>query len=416
MRILQINNCHYRRGGADIVYLNTIELLNKYNHKAIPFSSKNEKNIDSAFENYFISEINYFGANFFKKIFLFIRFFFSVESKKKIEILIKKEKPEIAHIHLYKGDLTPSILLALKKYQIPTVITLHDLGFLCPHNLMLDGKMNICTKCVKGSAFNCVVNKCNRDNIILSTVSALEFKFHKTFFPFENYFNKIIAVSKFGQNIHNESGRFKKPIAHLYNFYPQLTETIPDHSKGNYFLFFGRLSNEKGLNTLIDAWIKKDRNSILKIVGTGELYDDIFKKVRSNTTIELVGFKSGEELNRIIAKSSFVIVPSECYENNPLTIIEAYANGKPVIGSNVGGIPEIIEDGKTGFLFKMKDVDSLSEKIHLAENTTDKEYKSLSVNARKFSENNFDEESHYTKLMGIYKETIENGNRKKLQS
>ena len=406
MKILQINNIHYRRGGADIVYLNTGKLLENHGHQVFYFSQKNDRNESVNSDNYFIKETNYFDKSLIKKIQSIPRFFHSKESKKQLSKLISEIRPDIAHIHLYKGTLTPSILEVLKINNIPIIISLHDYGLLCPHNLMLDGKMNICSKCVNGSSLNCITNKCNRNNLFLSAVSSFEYIFHKTFFPFEKYFDKIITVSKFGFQMHQKSKSLYDKIDHLYNFYPDLNQTKINSNKGKYIIYFGRLSAEKGVETLFDAWLMKERKSQLKIVGTGELFEELYRKSIGSSTIEMLGFKSGDELNTLIKEASFIIVPSEWYENNPLTIIEAYANGKPVIGSNVGGIPEIINDGDTGFLFDMGSVNDLSDKITKADSIDELEYYRLSTNARKFADEHFSEESHYNSLISIYEDLI----------
>jgi len=406
MKILQINSCHYRRGGADVVYLNTGKLLENHGHIVYYFSQESSENLDSTTSKYFIKRTDYFDTSLLRKIYSIPRFFYSIEAKRQISKLLTELKPDVAHIHLYKGVFTPSILLELKKNKIPVVITLHDYGFLCPHNSMLEGQMNICYKCIQGTALNCIINKCNRNNLILSTISSLEFIFQKTFFPFEKYFDRIIAVSKFAQKIHQESGQFIRKINHLYNFYPNIERKEVNGKKGAYFLYFGRLSPEKGLKTLFSAWLTKDRKSKLKVVGNGELFDELNQLALRNKSIEMPGYKTGIELIEIIRGASFIIVSSECNENNPLTIIEAYSNGKPVIGSETGGIPEIIDDGNTGYVFEMKSVEDLSDKIEMAESIDEKEYTRLSENSRSFAEVHFSEEAHYNALMSIYKELI----------
>jgi glycosyltransferase involved in cell wall biosynthesis len=407
MKILQINNIHFRRGGADIVYLNTGRLLENHGHKVFYFSQQNGKNDSAISKDYFVKETNYFDKSFLSKMYSIPRFFYSNESKSKLSKLIIDLQPDLAHIHLYKGVLTPSILQVLKNNDIPVIITLHDYGLLCPHNLMLDGKMNICTRCVDGSALNCIMHKCNRNNLMLSTISSLEFIFHKTFFPFDKYFDKIIAVSNFGQSIHQKSIHSFNKMVQLYNFYPNLDKTEINSKKGSYILYLGRLSAEKGVETLFTAWLKKERKLKLKIAGTGDLFGELNDLAIQTDSIEMLGFKSGEELNTLIREASFIIVPSEWYENNPLTIIEAYANGKPVIGSNIGGIPEIINDGDTGFLFEMGSVNDLSEKITKAESIDEQEYYRLSTNSRKFADEYFSEELHYCSLISIYEELIQ---------
>jgi len=409
MKILQINNCHFRRGGADVVYLNTTELLLKNGHDVICFSQQTENNVNLESKEYFIDQIDYFKLSYVGKLLKTPRFFYSSEAKRKLENLLKTERPDIAHIHTYKGTLTPSILIPLKKNNIPVVISLHDYGFLCPHNLFLNGKGQVCEKCLTtNNSINCIINKCNRNNIFLSTISSLEFAFHKNIIPFSKFFDKLIAVSKFGLEIHSRKKEFTDKLFHLYNYYPELKNTKPNHSKGDYFLFFGRLSHEKGIETLLYSWKSLNPNFNLKIVGEGPIMKKLseFIKLHNLTNIEVLGFKKGHELADLIKNASFIIVPSEWYENNPLTIIEAYANGKPVIASQIGGITEIVVQNKTGFLYEKGNVDQLTQNIKRAFEISDEEYVELSKNARKFSEDNFSEDKHYEELINIYKSTI----------
>lgn len=409
MKILQINTCSYRRGGADVVYLNTTELLRERGHEVINFSQFDSSNSYATNNTYSVNQIDYFGLSPLKKLIKSPRFFYSLETKHKIEQLIRTGRPDVAHIHLYRGILTPSILPVLKKNNIPIVFSLHDYELLCPHNTFIDGKGNICEKClVQDSWLPCVLNKCNRNNLILSTISAVEFAFHKKIVPFYFYFDKLIAVSKFGMEIHSRKSELKEKLVHLYNFYPKLETTVPNHKKGDYFLFYGRLSYEKGILSLLKAWKNIDSEIKLKIVGVGPMMKSILTYISQNnlTNIEILGFKSGNELEEIIRKASFIIVPSEWYENNPLTIIEAYSNGRPVIASRVGGIPEIVIDNSTGFLFEMGNIDQISQKINIALQLTGDEYFTMSRNAREFADKNFSEEEHYINLINIYRDLL----------
>lgn len=410
MKILQINVCHYRRGGADVVYLNTGQLLIKKGHEVLNFSQRNKNNDPDSFDyKYFVNQIDFLKLSLIRKLLKTLRFFYSFEAKQNLEKLIINEKPDIAHIHTYKGTLTPSILLTLKKYKVPTVLTLHDYGLLCPHNLFLNGKGEICEKCpTTNNPINCITNKCNHNNLFLSTLSAFEFIFHKSISPFSKSFDKLIAVSKFGLEIHSRHDEYKNKIVHLYNFYPELNKPIINDQKGAYFLFFGRLSSEKGINSLINAWKSVGPDSKLKIVGDGPLMADIKEFVVQNglSNIEMLGFKQGNELDELIRQASFIVVPSKCYENNPLTIIEAYSNGKPVIGSRIGGISEIVVENKTGYLFEMGNIKDLSEVLQKASNISSNDYQIMSNNSRSFAEKNFSEEKHYESLIQIYKSVI----------
>lgn len=410
MKVLQINNCHFKRGGADVVYLNTGKLLADHGYQVYYFSIMNEKNVANSYSKYFVNSIDFINASFFKKVLSFLRFFYSFEARNKIKTLLDELKPDIAHIHLYKGGLTPSILGALKNRQVPVVITLHDYGFLDPHNLLLDGNLEISEKCIHGSAWNCVLDKSNRNSYVFSLVSTLEYIFHSTFFPFDRFFDRIIAVSKFSQLKHQESKKFKWKIDHLYNFSPMFKQdyVLKEQSEG-YMLYFGRLSKEKGVKTLMRAISEMDEKIPLKIAGTGPLLEEFERYIKVNklSQIQLLGYKSGLELQNLIQNAKFVVVPSEWYENNPMTIIESYCYGVPVIGSNIGGIPEIIEENKTGFLYEMADVEELKLTLKKAHGISQKSYLKMKFASREFAEKNFSPKLHAQKLVELYKRTIQ---------
>ena len=147
----------------------------------------------------------------------------------------------------------------------------------------------------------------------------------------------------------------------------------------------------------------------LKIVGTGDLEIEFKKYIDNNklSQVQLLGFKSGEHLYKLIREALFVVVPSVCYENNPMTIIESYCFGVPVIGSRIGGIPEIIDEGKIGFTYEMGNVDDLVVVLTKGINLSEEEYIKFKINARVFAEKNFSSNSHYEELMKLYKKTIE---------
>lgn len=413
MRILQINNCHYRRGGADVVYLNTGELLENYGHHVFYFSLNNQKNLPNESDKYFVNNVDFINASFFKKVRSLFRFFYSFEARNKIKKLLNELNPDIAHIHLYKGGLTSSILGVLKNCQVPVVITLHDYGFLDPHNLLLDGNLEISEKCIHGSAWNCVLDKSNRNSYVFSLISTLEYIFHSTFFPFDRYFDRIIAVSKFSQLKHQESKKFKWKIDHLYNFSPMLKQDyVLKEQSEEYMLYFGRLSKEKGVKTLMRAISEMEEKIQLKIAGTGPLLEEFEQhiKVKKLSQIQLVGYKSGVELQNLIQNAKFVVVPSEWYENNPMTIIESYCYGVPVIGSKIGGIPEIIEENKTGFLYEVANVEELKLVLKKAHDLSQKSYSKMKFAAREFAEKNFSPKLHAEKLLELYKQTIQSLN------
>jgi glycosyltransferase involved in cell wall biosynthesis len=407
-RVLLINNCHYRRGGADVVYLNTGDLLESRGHDVAYFSTKSKYNYPTPYSDFFVRDIDALKLNFVEQLAYMPRKLYSGESHRNLKKVIDHFKPDLAHIHLYKGGLTASILPVLRREKIPAIITLHDYSLLCPRNIMIDGDGKICERCLTATRLNCIYHKCNRQNLYYSIVNYVEFVLNNNILKPQNYFNKIICVSKFNYLKHHSHPLFNERFLHLYNFYPSLSQSNPKTVKGSYFLFYGRLAPEKGVMTLINTWKRLDHEVRLKIIGEGVMSGEIKDEIKNNnlSNIEFLGFRKGEELFRYIRDASFILVPSEWYENNPLTIVEAYSLGKPVIGSNIGGIPELIIEGKTGFLFNMGDSNEFELKIRQATQLGEVQYLEMSEAAFGFACEKFSEKTHYRDLLNIYNEVL----------
>lgn len=220
---------------------------------------------------------------------------------------------------------------------------------------------------------------------------------------YDKYIDKYIFVSKRHRELHKQRhSYFMQKGCVIYNFSLNLKDIVPNHNKGNYLFYYGRLTEEKGIRTLVEAMQQMPKQK-LKVAGKGPLLEELTAIAPKN--IEFLGFCTGEHLINQISNASFIIVPSECEENNPLTIIEAYSHGKPVIGSKIGGIPEIINE-HTGFLFEPSDIDSLRSTIQKASALSTESYKEMSTNAREFANLHFDPEIHYKQLMYIYQQAI----------
>jgi len=226
----------------------------------------------------------------------------------------------------------------------------------------------------------------------------------------ENYVHRLMNVyrhvdlfispSIFLRNKFIECGIGNKVIT--VNNFINVDEVQPYYSNSGYVVYVGRLNYLKGVDTLIEA-AKRVPKLMFKIVGNGELLD-VYKDANISN-VEFLGYKSGDELHNLIAKSLFAVVPSQWYENFPYSVLESFAFGKAVIGSRVGGIPELIKENETGLLFEMGNVNELREKIEYLCNN---EHKILSMgkNARRMVEEKFSAEEHYKKLMGIYKNVL----------
>lgn len=404
MKILQINNFHFIKGGADRVYLNTSNLLKENGHLVFNFSSINPANYKSDESRYFIDINDNRHSNISGKLSGVKTYIYNKTAYRNLKALIQENKPDIAHLHLYYGGLTSSVLKVLKEMQIPIVQTIHDYRLLCPANAFLDNKNRICEKCKNKFYLQCSIYRCLEDNIFYSSILTIEAYTRKYFIDPLDYVDHFIFVSKFSQNKHIEyNKRFQDKSTLLYNF-TFIPELWSVNTNKDYMLFFGRLSKEKGILTLLEA-IKKTKLK-LKIAGTGPLQKDAEKCQLEYKNIEFMGHKSGDELKQIISGASYIVVPSEWYENNPMTVIESYAQGRPVIGSDIGGIPEIVETNKTGFLFKSRSIDDLAKTLEVAGSIGDSEYSKFSHNARNFAEENFSAQSHYSNLIAIYSKIL----------
>jgi len=402
MRILLINRNHYIDGGADRVYLNTGELLKDNNYEVAYFSTQNEKNLDSDYSSFFVKNINPKSAGIAQKLISVNKYLYNTDASKKLSKLILQFNPDIAHIHLFYGALSASILSTLKKHKIPIVITIHDYRLLCPANAMLDRHGKICEKCKNNRFYNCTIKRCSGGNLFNSSIITVEAYIRQFAIVPLKLINHFIFVSQFSLNKHiSFDNRYSHKSSHLYNF----TDSPTNESfiKGDYLLYYGRLSREKGLINLINT--VKRTNTKLKIAGTGPQKEEIINEIKAFNNIEYVGFKSGEELNELIMNCSFVVVPSEWYENNPMTIVEAFSLGKPAIGSNIGGIPELVSDD-TGIIFESGNVFSLSDAIYHAETIGIDDYYRISNNCLKFSRKHFSSKNHLQSLIKLYKSII----------
>lgn len=404
MKILMVNKFHYIKGGSETYYFALKRLLESHGHKVIDFSMKDQKNFLSSYEEYFVDNIDYNRKQTLKnKVKLAFNIIYSFEAKKKFEKLIQDTKPDIIHLHIFQHQLSPSILDVAKKYKIPVVYTAHDLKMLClNYKMMTHGR--ICEKCKGGHYIECLKNKCIKDSYFKSLVNVVEGYLHKWRKSYDAI-DVVITPSEFYMRKFIEFGINPDRILHIANC---LDSDKPQIQKNEmtekYYLYFGRLSEEKGVLTLIKAFEHTDYP--LYIVGTGPIKQEIEKYIEQNNlnNIRVLGFKNGQELSNIVGNAKAVILPSEWYENGPYSAIEALQLGRPIIGSDFGGIPELV-DGN-GMIFKSCNVGQLRECIDKIQNITDEEYQLYCANSTKIFNKFYLPELHYMKLICIYNRLI----------
>lgn len=399
MRVLLANKFFHRNGGSETVLFQEREYLLNNNVNVIDFSMKDSRNEESAYTDHFIEEINYNTSTAKSKLKSAAAFIHSNEAVSKISHLADETQPDIAHLHNIYHQLTPSIIPALKKRGVKIVLTLHDTKLVCPGYLSLCNN-SICDAC-NGQHFHKAFTQNCQNSRLKSLLMTLEAYFHRIKRSY-NDVDQFIAPSQFlATKI--MAGRPELGKVTVLRNGIDTNAIAPSHEDDGYILYFGRLSREKGVPTLIAAHQSIKNGPPLKIVGTGPLLEPLKADYRQ---IEFTGYKTGYELKELIAKAACVVVPSEWYENCSMVVLEAMAYGKPVIGSRIGGIPEQIEHGITGYLYTMGSITELAECMENVMYAAAKR-KSMGAEARRKLEQEFSLEAHNTDLLKIYQQLLQ---------
>jgi glycosyltransferase involved in cell wall biosynthesis len=405
MRILVANKYFYRKGGAEFVALDTAELLRSRGHEIAHFAMAHPKNLPSEFSRYFVSNVDYEREDAGHALKVAGRMLYSFEARARIEQLIRDFRPDVAHLHNVYHQISPSILHSLKKFGVPVVMTLHDCKVVCASYLMLAGG-KVCEACRGGRYYQCAVKACVKGSRAKSILNTFEMYFHHDLLHIYDCVDVFISPSQFHKDKIAEMGFKGRRVEKLSNFI-HAENFAPRYDWGSKSIcYVGRLSREKGVATLIDAAGGLDVE--VKIIGEGPQRKALQARVKSGkfSNISFLGYKSGAEFKNAIRDCMFMVLPSECYENNPLSVMEAFALGKPVVGSRIGGIPELVRDNETGVTFKPFNVQDLREKILGLLRDPDA-IERMGRNARRLVEADLLPEKHYERLMEIYSQAIE---------
>jgi glycosyltransferase involved in cell wall biosynthesis len=415
MKILLANKFYYLKGGTERHFFDLKKLLEQKGHKVISFAMQDDKNFGSPYTKYFVSPINLEKSSFsLEGLKAAGRIIYSLEAKANMEKLIKEEKPDIAHLHNIYHQISPSILTPLKKAGIPVVITVHDFKLMCPNYIFYtEGK--VCERCKKYKFYNCVLHKCVKNSYLASKVNMLEMYYHNFLKIYKNNIDLYLCPSQFVKDKLVEFGFNKDKIEVLPHFIAQLetnsfslNNNEQHFSSDNYILYFGRLSKEKGIKTLLEAIDKiKNKDIKLKLAGTGPKEEELkeyVKKKGLQEKIEFLGFLDGKRLSDTISRSLFSVIPSVFYETFGLSLLESYNYNKSAIAANIGALPELIKEGETGLLFESGNSDDLAEKIDNMLRNREK-MENMGKSGKEFIKK-FNQEDYYKKLEEIYKKLI----------
>lgn len=423
MKVLLVNWSWYPTGG-DWTYVNNVRTLyEKQGYEIIPFSTVNEKNVTENGPAYFIDSPDYKQLNKNKNIYNGLKAIknsiVSFNAVKKIEEVLATHDISIAHLHNIHHYITPAIIWKLKKAGVKIIWSLHDYKIICPESQFIsNGK--VCEKCIGGGFYHCTTNKCKRNSLPASMIASTEaYFYHKA-----GIYKKVDAYlcpsaflkGKFSQFGFDES---KLHVSNLCYDIPLVDNFIqenknPDVSLSkstgdDYILYVGRIEDVKGIRTLIKA--VENSGIRLKIVGSGAAEEELKAMVQqgNSTNIEFLGFQDKQSVFRLTLHSRFVVCPSEWYENFPFSIIESFLFSKPVIGSAIGGIPELVIHGETGYLFEPGNIDDLREKLNLLWND-EHLINAMGARAREHVYSIVNFETHWKKLNSIINNITSNGN------
>lgn len=363
MKILLVNKFLHPKGGSETYIFKVGECLMEQGHSVSYFGMEHVGRIVGNEGNEYTKDMDFHQSGLSRLLYP-LKILYSREAKRKIKRVLELFRPDVVHINNFNYQLTPSIIYGIREYSknesrhIPIIFTAHDYQLICPNHMLLrPQKEELCERCVKGNYSYCIQGKCIHGSFAKSLFGSIEGYLYRMLGTYR-YFDQVICPSEFLEQKMILNPVFKGKTIALHNF---TTTGLKDYKEivyGDYVLYFGRYSKEKGIATLLTV-CKQLPDIPFVFAGGGPLEADI----NQVGNIANVGFKTGTELKELIQNARFAIIASEWYENCPFSVMEAQSYGTPVLGANIGGIPELIQDGKTGELFQSGDQEDLKKHI-----------------------------------------------------
>ncbi|HYE95248.1 MAG TPA: glycosyltransferase family 4 protein [Rubricoccaceae bacterium] len=387
---------HYRViGGSDRYLVELGQLLERHGHRVIPFVAAHPDNLPTPWARYFPPAPNTTRPAFGDAV----QFLYSKPARAAMRRLLAEVEVDLAHLHVYYGKLTASILAPLREAGLPVVQTLHEYKLLCPvYTFISNGE--ICEACGGKEFWQALPRRCNQRSVARTTLSVAEAYFARRLGDVDTV-THFIAPSDFLRRKMIEHDVAADRITTVHNFAD--TERIaPSPSRSGPVVYFGRLERVKGLFTLLEAAALAPEVPLV-LVGDGRARPalEAFAAARGLGHVRFLGFQEGEALERVLRESVASVLPAEWYENCPLAVLEAMAYAKPVIGSRIGGIPELVEDGETGFLVAPRDAEALADRLRwiVAHPVQAAE---MGRAGRERVERDFSPEVHYARVRAVY--------------
>ena len=358
MKILMINKFLYPRGGCETYMLNLAEELKAKGHEVEYFGMYDQKNTVGNSLGLYTTNMDFHSKGIARFLYPF-KIIYSTEAKRKLGKVLDSFKPDIVHMNNINFQLTPSVIYAVKKRNIPLVQTVHDYQMICPNHLLYSfGEVKPCERCIGGSSFNCFKHSCIHGSKAKSLIGAIEAKLYSVLKTYKKV-DLYICPSRFlEEKLLAASDLYAGKTFTLHNFIEKKPLPPLTPPEKPYVAFASRLSKEKGVTLLYEA-AKLLPNYSFLVAGSGP-DGDCLKDVPN---ITMLGFLTGDQLTEMMANARVMLLPSVWYENCPLSILETHSFGVPVITMNSGGMAELVEDGKTGALINEPTPEAVAEAI-----------------------------------------------------
>lgn len=358
MKILMINKFLHPNGGSETYIFKLGEYLKSIGHEVQYFGMEHDGRCVGNNAEQYTSNMDFHGGSKISKITYPLKTIYSSEAKKKLSIVLNDFEPDVIHINNFNYQLTPSIIYAAQDYRkksykkVNIVFTAHDYQLVCPNHMMMDNSGECCEKCIDEGFMSCFKNSCIHSSRAKSLIGTMEATLYRTLKTYKNI-DTIICCSEFLKSKMDTNPIFAGKTVAMHNFIDRPDSISTE--KGNYVLYFGRYSKEKGIETILAA-----ENTAFVCAGSG----DYEQKLNNAENTKNVGFKSGKELEDLIRGAKCSVYPSIWYENCPFSVMESISYGTPVVGARIGGIPELIVEGKTGYLFEAGNAADMENAIH----------------------------------------------------
>jgi len=406
MRVLLVHNNSRVTGGAEVFFHEVGRVLSANGHQVAYFSCADVAAEKSEWSRYFPKVVDYRG-NAIGAFMHFPSMIYSRESRRAIAKIIEDFRPDVAHCFAIYTKMTPSILDELKEKKVPTVISLNDYKHICP-NYKLFHHGGLCEDCRGGRFYRAVMNRCCHDSIVYSVASSIEAYVHGWMDIYRKNIHTFLFASEFMAKKTEEFwGKENLRWRILRNPFDakKYTAVTPDEI-GSYALYFGRIIDEKGVNVLLNA-AALARDVPLVVVGDGPDLERLQQRasVLGLSHVRFLGAKWGNELDQILKACRYVVVPSLWHENFPYVILQSFAMGKPVIGSNRGGIPELVADGERGLVYEATDPAALAGALRMLWSDTELA-KRIGITAKQYADSEFNDGRFYADVIKIYGEVI----------